>query len=690
MTLKEIYSKITPAMKWGIKWTVPGILVFWAMLYILVPVSLLLVNHFADGWRAFAAQYFGRIHDGEIFLPVSDYFKWLADYFVREPKHTSWYSFFAWKILLIPTVLFIGYEIYLYIKNPYRIKGQALTDKKLTRAIEKAGLFDGKFLPLGVFSNVQKLKMPDMRGVMCMGAPRSGKTTGLVIPSILEMTDSSMIIHDTDGFLWKETAHARSNVSNVYPLSFSQPADDKIPPSVYWNPIDTANMPQGFIRRRAYLGAMAEVLLPPAAEETPAFWINAAREVLPALVEFFHEKITRAAANDYFVMRLKSGTFNFEDGEVLASYYRLMPEGDAKARAVEKLQERDLSVKNYIPVGSWEGIAKKDQGIPASLPFLVKYLEAQYQKARQKSKKKMPADAVIPSAFKPVLKEMILESLSFGYGLAFFPALVQTYDYSDKQCADLMTLIHSALSVFKDKAISKILSANDITYPQILGLDTLQNQTSIYLLGGKNDKNARIMTSLFLTLMLVWLEEDNLPLLPHPVCFMLDDFQEITPASGFETFFNLDRDKNIMTFVCINSWQKIVEKYGYDTAQHMLQSDMVKIIKRLDDTQLFDSLKEQLPKTGEGESILKSMHRTYKQSAHQGILSRLVKTAKAGWNTFIEKDQLSQQSVFSMAIDKHLILFSKEFDRLIRAETPLGYLRDTYGKFTKKQMIKKD
>ena len=103
---------------------------------------------------------------------------------------------------IVPILPFIAYYLLAddTLKGEFNPNGTDKFDKKSSREANEAdvkamGLFDGFMMVLGYFKK-KPLKLPETLSVLCLAPPWTGKTQGIVLPTIFDCPNVSMIIND--------------------------------------------------------------------------------------------------------------------------------------------------------------------------------------------------------------------------------------------------------------------------------------------------------------------------------------------------------------------------------------------------------------------------------------------------------------------------------------------------------------
>ena len=119
--------------------------------------------------------------------------------------------------------------------------------KKMGRPSNKEGLFAGFMMVLGYFKNKGKqmpLMMDECLSALCVAPPGTGKTAGVVRPTILGCDTVSMIINDPKPELKQDTSGYRSTIGPVFIMNWAGQDDPER--GIYypsWNPLSPEHIP---------------------------------------------------------------------------------------------------------------------------------------------------------------------------------------------------------------------------------------------------------------------------------------------------------------------------------------------------------------------------------------------------------------------------------------------------------------
>lgn len=167
--------------------------------------------------------------------------------------------------------------------NPWAVKdvygGAHLASEKEIRELElrgDEGLVLGRTTRkfLGIFFLCAYLRMNQALSVLCFAPPGSGKTAGLIIPSLLAVRHS-VIVMDPKGEIYDITARHRFKAFGSQIIRF----EPGTPGSARWNPLSRKELPQTLPETHTYVGRLAEALIIPDKPGEEDMWTRDARAI---------------------------------------------------------------------------------------------------------------------------------------------------------------------------------------------------------------------------------------------------------------------------------------------------------------------------------------------------------------------------------------------------------------------------
>jgi type IV secretion system protein VirD4 len=110
----------------------------------------------------------------------------------------------------------------------------------------------------------------------------TGKTAGVIVPTIISCPHDSLFINDPKGELYDLTAKERQKVGEVYRIEWSAGAAK----SSCWNPIDIKNLPKDENLRGNLIDSLVPILVPMDEKSGDKFFPASAQDALSAILLF--------------------------------------------------------------------------------------------------------------------------------------------------------------------------------------------------------------------------------------------------------------------------------------------------------------------------------------------------------------------------------------------------------------------
>lgn len=655
-----------------------GFLFFWALTGLFLILAYLIGESFDAASLSRMGQFFHQIlHQPTLILTT--YIDWFGRYLLHEPLHTTWASFFAWKIPLIPLALYVLWCFAMVGYNPYEYAPQYFGTGRVARAsdIKKMGLFKGKYIYIGNFKG-RPLHMTETRSGFCIAAPNEGKTAGVVIPNILTADNCCLFIHDPKGELAAKTSGYRATIGPTFLMDLS--LSDKPQEGVFypcWNPLNEDNMPPQHAGRDGYIDTLIDFLIPDGPEGTDPYWVKAGRACLIGLTIYMTNKVEQAKANDYFWARLCDQKMDAADWDVLESYYKSMQPTEEVKKALMALKEKHFTKENYVPVGTWAPLPRNWIGREASFGMLLDLLNNwMFAKTIELRKKRDAGDigAVSLDIWQVILDAMVEETFYYGYSHRGLLELNQVLALPDKQRSSVISMAQSGIEMFKNSAIRNRTSSNDFTYKDLRGI---KNPTTgkyepitIYF----NNEGGSVC-NLFINMMTGYLlgkgpNEGDLG--PYPAFFILDDFGRMPSLQCISDGITFGRAKQNMFLVIVQDWHQIISKYGDNTTDVVLNSVGVKIIKRQNNPETHKRLLGGLAK--------QTKWRAKGHSREEGYGKNVNPFYHKGGYQYIEDGVIGGGGLQTMALGKQTVLLTGFYHRPMQLGSPLYFKDDVMKK----------
>lgn len=166
------------------------------------------------------------------------------------------------------------------------------------------------------------LKLKETLSTLCCAPPGTGKTAGVVIPTIFNSEGLSIIVNDPKPELCYQTTGARNKVGPVFVINWGKednPATGEYYPS--WNPLSPGALPAPGPERDLYVDSMCNTLVEDPKGGADPHWSKTGRSALCGFIHFISSKCERALANERFIQKIYEGSMTAEDKAELIKLY---------------------------------------------------------------------------------------------------------------------------------------------------------------------------------------------------------------------------------------------------------------------------------------------------------------------------------------------------------------------------------
>ncbi|MCQ2580721.1 MAG: type IV secretory system conjugative DNA transfer family protein [Alphaproteobacteria bacterium] len=670
-------------MFWIFRWNAS----MWLICAVAFTLAFVLEHMWRYGWSPATAHWAGlffrdALHSGGMSV-IAAVPGWFARALVRPD--------FPAIVPLLPIIVFYFVSDDTLTKefNPH---GSDIYDSKSSRKAtaddikkmgqdwkNKEGLFNGFMMVLGYFKDGKKTKplmLDETLSALCVAPPGAGKTAGVVVPTIVDCDNVSMIINDPKPELKQKTSAYRATIGPVFIMNWAGQDDPErgiFYPS--WNPLSPEHVPFETEQRDLYIDTICKVLVPDATgTSADPHWSISGRAGLSGFLQYIVSKIERAKADDYFYGRLQSGEFNQEDADVLLEYYLSMSSNPNAYAAMGLLQRGELNTMNYVHVGTWRNIPDAWIGHEASLSMILDWLNAaQLANAAEMEERRKQGDQTVAFAdpMKDVLDDAVNEAVEFAYAHRSVLELTQLANTPDKERGSILSTIMAGLGVFRNAAVRNRTSHSDFHFEDLRGLrdprDGKIKPVSVYLSINMVDAQAlNPITGIFIELMSNYLlvntpdaiSSNGKQLGPYPVLFVLDEMPKMQKLDAVIQGPDLGRGQKISYLIIGQDLHQIQEKYGADAAATIISTTAAKIVMRQNDPETADRFSKMI-----GDEIKKEKKKD--------------KDGKETEETKAPKPLYSPMDILTLGEGKQIIIYQGWYHRPIEATQERYFLGKT-------------
>jgi len=545
--------------------------------------------------------------------------------------------------------------------------------------IKKMKLFNGFVVVLGRFKG-KLLKMPETLSALVVAPPGTGKTVGVVIPTILESPGMSIIVNDPKPELCFKTSGYRATQGPVFIINWGEedvPEKGIFYPS--WNPLSPSCLPPAGPPRDMYIDSMVAVIVEEPKGGADPHWAKTGRNAMSGFLHFISSKCERARANDYFITRLMEGSFDDEDAKVLATYYAEMPDMSAR-NALMELQQGTLTYDKYAPIGTWEGLPQDWHGCEPCIAMILDWLTDAQMKISADLKRRMDEGdqaAAFADPMRDVLDYAVSECNRFHYSHRAMLELNQLSSTPDKERGSILSTALSGISVFKNAAVRSRTRFSDFTFRDLRGMrDPITGEMkpiSVYLSVNQVDARAlSVITGIFVELMSSFLianppnfkGSDGQKTGPFPVIFVLDEFPQMPKLAAVKDGPAVGRGQKVSYLLIGQDLGQISGQYGKDDLETIITTTAAKVILAQNNEQTAERFSKMIgSKTIQTQNI--------SQQEMFGFNPKL----SANVSKSLQAAQVVQSSdMMSLDMMKQYVIFQGFLNRPILADAPRWYL----------------
>lgn len=536
----------------------------------------------------------------------------------------------------------------------------------------KEGLFGGFVTVLGYFKDKGKSKplmLDETLSTLLLAPAGTGKTAGIVKPTILECDTVSMIINDPKPELKQETSAYRATIGPTFIFNWGEP--DRPEQGIYypaWNPLSPENLPMEAEAKTTYIQTLVNSLIEHNAKDP--HWSNTARAALTGFVNFIVSKAERAKADDYFYSRFANGTFDAEDKVVLMDYYMTMTSDPNAYAAMAMLNNNELNAGNYVHVGTWAGLPNEWRGAEASIPmFLAWYTEGQIRIAQELENRKRQGDqmAMMADPMKDFLNDAVDEAQRYAYDPDAISALINLANTPDKERGSIISTMNAGLNIFRHPAVNKHTRSSDFHFGDIRGKidprDGKMKPTTVYLSINVADASAFApITSMFVELLSKFLIA-NKPgainhgqkLGPYAALFVLDEMPQMNKLEAVIQGPAVGRGQKVAYLIVGQDISQIAEKYGDKAADTIIANTAAKILLRVNDYNTAERFSRMMGKQMEKKNVKGPDGKEKEETT--------------------EKDLYSPMDLMTLKKGVQLVLMQGWYNKPIEADAEWSFLR---------------
>lgn len=674
----EEWTEYNNASRWMVTSIIISLIVTVILGIIAIPLGYLLGSGISKDSLADVGKFMQIVFNNPGYL-VSRYGNWIK----QISSYHGEFSLSLWlpilPIISTPIGIIIG-----AVTNPYHFQSNIHGSARLAdyKDIKKMGLFDGFCMVVGRYRG-RMLKMKETLSTLCCAPPGTGKTAGIVIPTIFNSQGMSLIVNDPKPELCFTTTGARAKDGPVFVINWG--AEDNPKEGIYypsWNPLAPNALPDPGPDRDMYIDSMCNTLVEDPKGSADPHWSKAGRGALNGLIHFIVFKCENARANDYFIGRVYEGKLDEEDKRVLESYYTKMHDPQA-AKAIQNLRTNNLTIDNYVPIGTWNLLPDKWIGHESCLAMILEWMvESQIKQAEDIKRRLEEGDqmAAMADPMRDLLDAAIDEARQYGYSQRCITELSQLSAMPDKERGSVLSTGLGGIGIFKNSAVVARTSFSDIHFKDLRGIkDPITGQwkpIAVYLSVNQVDAKAlNIISATFIDLMSAYLitnppkfhSKSDGVMGPFPALFVLDEFPTMPKLKAVIEGPAVGRGQKVSYLLIGQDLGQISGKYGKDDLETVISTTACKVILSQNNEQTAQRFSKMIGnKTVQTTSYSKSEGFTL--SKGQNPFQKNVSYQLQGTSV------ISTTQLLSLPMLKQVVLMQGFIDRPIMADAPRYYL----------------
>lgn len=492
---------------------------------------------------------------------------------------------------------------------------------------KQIGIRGGYVGILGKWKDGKYIRLIEPISVACSAPPGTGKTASLVVPSIVESPDVSMIVNDPKPELAQMTSGYRAEIGYVFIIDWSatdKPEEDLFYPR--FNFLSSSLVPPpNTAERDTYLDAVAKVLIPDS-KSGDKYFTDKGRDCLTG---FMHYLISHV--------------------------------NDAK---------------------SSEGIPTQWKGMEASFPMLVDWIaDAQFQagKKAEAANAQAIANKQMPNTdgMKIFLSGLADQIKAGNYSDRAFTSLAPLIDMADKERSGVLGTMDQALLPFKNKAVKERTSACDFTSMDLRGMRDIDTgewlPVTLYVCVNQAEAQAfanitallyEVLSRDFLSYGPEETDKRGRVMGPKTICFMMDEFAKLPKSETVLKGPDLGRSKKCSYWLIFQARSQLIEIYSKEGATSLDSTIGAQVVLSQNDPETAAHYQKTVGKT------------TIRKASH----SRQVGLSKAT-NPFARNESIASEGVDFLRVEDitamkpgtHLILPQNFLNRPMKVASPFFF-----------------
>ncbi|MPR09526.1 type IV secretory system conjugative DNA transfer family protein [Microvirga tunisiensis] len=488
----------------------------------------------------------------------------------------------------------------------------------------------------------QMVMMIESLSALCLAPPGTGKTAGLVVPTIVSSNNVSFVVNDPKPELWQMTAAYRSTVSHVFMLNWSKVDNPK--EGIYYprfNFLSPDLVPPPGPDRDTYIDSIAATMIPEQTGGGDSYFTDKGRAALTGFLHYIVARIADrkdAARYETFPERWHG----FEPSIPMLADWIAVAQFDATSGDGPGSEDEHPTGGGGDKLGKWIRDLCDDIRTNSEYPI-------DHPKNRGKSERA-------------------------------FNELSSLVNMADKERSGVMGTMDRAFLPFKNAAVKERTSACDFTPDDLRGIvDPISGEikpVTLYICVNQAEAQAfaNVTALLYQVLSRTLLsfgpgetnDKTGVTLGPATVCFALDEFAKLPKIEAVMTGPDLGRGKKTSYMLVAQDYAQIQKIYSKEDESGINSTTAVKYILPQNNPDTVKRIQEMV-----GQTTIKDRNRSGMEglSKQANPLAANVSEQTSGVNF------LRTEDITALEPGKNIVLVQGFLNRPMLLDTPM-YFKD--------------
>ena len=374
-----------------------------------------------------------------------------------------------------------------------------------------------------------------------------------------------------------------------------------------------------------------------------------------------------------------------EDKAELIKYYDDMSIGGLRAnaaRAIQDLQNGNLTIENYLPIGTWNLLPEKWINHEPCLAMILEWItSSQIEQSNEIKRRLEEGDqmAAMADPMRDLLDAAVEEANNYGYSRRCVTELSALSAMPDKERGSVLSTGLTGIGIFKNSAVVARTSFSDIQFKDLRGMkDPVTGEwkpISVYLSVNQTDAQAlNPISATFVDLMSAYLisnppnsvNRSDGKMGPFPALFVLDEFPQMPKLKAVIDGPAVGRGQKVSYLLIGQDLGQISGKYGKDDLETVISTTACKVILSQNNEQTAQRFSKMI-----GNKTVQ----TTSYSRNEGSLAKEYNPFAKNVNYQLQGvSAISANDLLSLPMLKQVVLMQGAIETPIMADAPRFYL----------------